>query len=136
MVQVKIDSNIVFQLWANKEKAMGEPLKVSEAAEITKLTPETIRKIREGKITWFDAHVIAKLCQLLDVPPGPVPFIIYEVESAWAVEDSTSPNEAPAISDLGHKLKAIRERAIAAGMTTLSEEEIVQEIADRRGERL
>ena len=138
-MQVKIDTAIFFELWKDKEKSLGKPLNLTDAAQITKLAPETIRKIREGKTTRFDAPVIAKLCQLLDLPPGPVPFIVYD-------EGSTSENQSfsvlretqaqlSSVSPLGRELRAIRERAIAGGMKTLSQTEIEQELAVRRGER-
>jgi DNA-binding Xre family transcriptional regulator len=74
---VKIDTVVFFNLWKDKEKTLSRPLTLSEACEITDLAPETIRGIKEGKTLRFDAPVLAKLCSLLDVPPGPIPFIVF-----------------------------------------------------------
>ena len=76
-MKVAIDTVVFFQLWKDEEKTIGTPLKLRHASEITGLAPETIRNIRDGKPQRFDAPVIARLCDLLDVPPGPVPFIIF-----------------------------------------------------------
>ena len=76
-MKVAIDTEVFFQLWKDEEKTIGTPLKLGDASEITGLAPETIRNIRDGKTQRFDAPVMAKLCRLLDVPPGPVPFIVF-----------------------------------------------------------
>jgi DNA-binding Xre family transcriptional regulator len=142
-MRVKIDAAVFFQLWKDKEKSMGEPLKLADAAQITALAPETIGKIREGKTTRYDAQVIAKLCQLLDVPPGPVPSIVYEAGSATSAQSMAAEGadavlyepEPETVSKLGCRLIAIRARALAEGMKTLTREEIEHELAERRGER-
>lgn len=76
-MKVTIDTDVFFQLWKDKEKKLGQPLSLIEAAEITGLAPATIRNIRDGKTTRFDAPIFAKMCHLLDIPRGPVPFIVY-----------------------------------------------------------
>ena len=76
-MKVILDSDVFFQLWKDKEKLMGRPLTLTDASKATGLAPETIRNIRDGKTTRLDAPVIAKICRLFDIPPGPVPFIVY-----------------------------------------------------------
>lgn len=68
----KIDTRLFSELWENKG------ITLTEASQITGLAPETIRNIREGRTSRFDAPVISQLCGLLDIPPGPVPFLVYE----------------------------------------------------------
>jgi DNA-binding Xre family transcriptional regulator len=77
-LNVRIDTAIFFNLWKDKEKALGRTLTLVEAAATTGLAPETIRKIRAGDTQRFDAPVLGALCKLLDVPPGPVPFLVYQ----------------------------------------------------------
>ena len=76
-MKVAIDTAVFFQLWKDKEKTTGTPLKLGDASEITGLAPETIRNIRDGKPRRFDAPVIARLCDLLDVLLGLVPFMVF-----------------------------------------------------------
>jgi len=79
---VRVDTSAFFNLWQDKGKALGRPLTLTEACEATGLAPETIRGIKEGTTSRFDAPVISKLCNLLDVSPGPVPFLIYEPDTS------------------------------------------------------
>ncbi len=76
-MKVIIDRDIFFQLWKDKEKSLGMSMSLSLASELTGLANETIRNVRDGKTQRFDAPIIAKLCNLLDISPGPIPFIIY-----------------------------------------------------------
>ena len=82
-MKVIIDKDIFFQLWKDKEKSLGASMSISLASRFTGLANETIRNIRDGKTQRFDAPVIAKICNLLDIPPGPIPFIIYIEDNAF-----------------------------------------------------
>lgn len=74
----RVHTNVLFDLWKDKEKREGRGITLSEISETTGLASETIRKIRDNETKRFDASVIIALCDFFDVPPGPVPFIIYD----------------------------------------------------------
>jgi DNA-binding Xre family transcriptional regulator/uncharacterized protein YozE (UPF0346 family) len=76
-MKVIVDTGTFFQLWKDKEKSLGISISLSLASNQTGLAHETIRNIRDGKTQRFDAPVIAKLCDFLDISPGPIPFIVY-----------------------------------------------------------
>lgn len=75
MATIKTDA--IFRLWNEKELRENRRITLTEVSEATGLAPETIRKLRENGTTRFDKPVIIALCKFFDVPPGPVPFIVY-----------------------------------------------------------
>ncbi len=81
---MEIDIRQFFSLWKDKEKRLGRKLSMAEAVSLTGLSHEAIRKIRDNETTRFDAIVIGKLCWLLDVPPGQIPFLVYSPSETTA----------------------------------------------------
>jgi len=72
-----------------------------------------------------DHHLLLTLPQ--DFPAGPVKVTI---ESVRAEVDAPAPQQ----SALGRRLQALRQQALAEGMTTLTQDEVLEEVRLRRGE--
>jgi hypothetical protein len=72
-----------------------------------------------------DHHLLLTLPQ--DFPAGPVKVIIESVRA-----EGQAP--APQQSALGRRLQALRQQALAEGMTTLTQDEVLEEVRRRRGE--
>ena len=70
--------NTLFQYWKQRELEKGEPITVADVANATGLHRETVNNLLLGKTTRFDAPVLDKICEFFNIPPGPVPFIVYE----------------------------------------------------------
>lgn len=63
-------------LWTEKERREQRRITLTEIAEATGLSHETIRNIRDNKTSRFDEPVIVELCKYFDVPNGSsVPFL-------------------------------------------------------------
>lgn len=62
-----------------------------------------------------------------DFPAGPVKVTIESVRA-----EGQAP--APQQSALGRRLQALRQQALAEGMTTLTQDEVLAEVQRRRGE--
>ena len=73
-----IDTSSLFDLWSQKEQRERRRITLTEVAEATCLAPETIRGIERNRTTRFDASVLIALCSFFDVPPGPIPFLVYQ----------------------------------------------------------
>jgi transcriptional regulator with XRE-family HTH domain len=74
----QIKTSEIFKLWNAKEAREGRRITLTEVSEVTGLAPETIRNLRNDKTRRFDEDVLLALCSFFDVPPGPVPFIVYQ----------------------------------------------------------
>ncbi len=72
-----------------------------------------------------DHHLLLTLPQ--DFPAGPVKVTIESVRAEGEVP-------APQQSALGRRLQALRQQALAEGMTTLTQDEVLAEVRRRRGE--
>jgi hypothetical protein len=72
-----------------------------------------------------DHHLLLTLPR--DFPAGPVKVIIESVRA-----EGQAP--APQQSALGRRLQALRQQALAEGMTTLTQDEVLEEVRRRRGE--
>ncbi len=72
-----------------------------------------------------DHHLLLTLPQ--DFPAGPVKVTI---ESLRAEVEAPAPQQ----SALGRRLQALRQQALAEGMTTLTQDEVLEEVRRRRGE--
>jgi hypothetical protein len=68
----------LFQFWQQKELELGRTISISEAAKATGLHRDTIKRLMDGSTSRFDEPVISGLCAFFAVPPGPIPFLIYE----------------------------------------------------------
>ncbi len=78
---VHIDKDKIFELWKQKEVRLGRNLTVKEASELSGSSEAAIRKIRDNATYRFDARTLDGLCRLLDVPDGPVSFIVYKSDA-------------------------------------------------------
>ncbi len=88
--------------------------------------------VREG--TLFGAHPgPVRIGEDVDIV-GPILDVEPEAEQADRIAGPAVEKEAPAKTPLGKKLMEIRARAIASGMDLLTQEEILSEIENRRGE--
>lgn len=76
-----INTSSLFDLWNKKEQRERRRITLTEISEVTGLSPETIRGIEQNRTTRLDASVLIALCKFFDVPPGPIPFIVYESDS-------------------------------------------------------
>lgn len=73
---IKID---LFSLWNEKEKELGRKITVLEVSKATGISRNTIRSyLKENNLERTETKVIDNLCQFFNVPPGPVPFLVYE----------------------------------------------------------
>jgi len=70
----------LFELWKQKELALGKTITIADIAKSTGLSRETIANLRDGETFRFDAPVLDKICKFFDVPPGPIPFIVYDLD--------------------------------------------------------
>ena len=70
-----------------------------------------------------DHHLLLTLPQ--DFPAGPEKVMIEPVRAEAP---------APQQSVLGRRLQALRQQALAEGMTTLTQDEVLEEVRRRRGE--
>jgi putative transcriptional regulator len=77
-----IKTGSLFQLWTRKEQRENRRITLTEVSEATGLSPETIRKLLKNQTRRFDESVIIALCEYFEVPPGPVPFVVYEPDEA------------------------------------------------------
>ena len=71
----------LFEFWQEKEKEWGRDITISEVSEATALSRDTITRLRDGKTSRFDGPVLSKLCEFFKAKPGPIPFLIFELES-------------------------------------------------------
>ncbi len=76
--------NILFEFWKEKEIEWGRTITVSEVAATIEASRDTITRLRDGKTTRYDGPVISRVCKFFDVPPGPIPFLIYEPDNKAA----------------------------------------------------
>ena len=72
-----VKSNL-FEFWRRKEIALRHRLTVAEVMRATGLHRDSIQGFLDGDVKRFDEPTLNKLCRYFDVPPGPVPFIVYE----------------------------------------------------------
>ena len=70
--------NKLSDYWRQKELERGRIITVAEVSRETGLHHNTVRKMLKDKTTRYDEPVLNKICAFFDVPPGPVPFIVYE----------------------------------------------------------
>lgn len=76
--------NKAFEFWKNEELKRGKPIEIKEIAAKTGLHRETVANLLEGKTTRFDAPVLDAICKYFNIPPGPIPFIVYEPDEVEA----------------------------------------------------
>lgn len=70
--------NKAFEFWKNEELKKGKPIEIKDIAAATGLHRETVAGLLEGRTTRFDAPVLDAICKYFNIPPGPIPFIVYE----------------------------------------------------------
>lgn len=68
----------LFSFWKDKEKELGRKITVADVSTATGVHRNTITAYLKGKIDRPDNKVIDKFCGFFKVPPGPVPFLVYE----------------------------------------------------------
>lgn len=72
--------NLLFEFWKQKEIEAGRTITIKEVSEATGVNRDTLTRFIKGKMVRFDEDVMSKLCKYFNVPPGPVPFLVYEPE--------------------------------------------------------
>ena len=75
----------LFQFWKQKELELGRTISITEVSNATGLHRDTIRRLLDDETTRFDKPVISGLCKFFEVPPGLVPFLVYELEEAGGI---------------------------------------------------
>lgn len=70
--------NKAFEFWKKRELELGRSIEVKEIAAATGLHRETVANMLSGDTTRLDLPVLDKICKFFKLPPGPVPFIVYE----------------------------------------------------------
>lgn len=76
-----IKSNL-FAFWKQRELERGERILISDVVRETGLQRNTIQNMLNNSTTRFDAPVLEALCKFFNVPAGPVPFLVFEQDSA------------------------------------------------------
>lgn len=71
----------LFEIWKKAELERGRSITVTEAVAATGLSRNAVQNLLDGNTARFDAPVIDALCKFFNVPPGPVPFLVFEPES-------------------------------------------------------
>lgn len=72
----------LFEFWKKAELERGQRITVAEVVRATGLQRNTIQGLLDGETRRLDAHVLNGLCKYFNVPPGPVPFLIYESDDS------------------------------------------------------
>lgn len=75
--------NKLFEYWKNYELEIGRAVPISEIVKGTGLHRETVVNLIEKKTSRYDEPVIEKICEFFNVPPGPVPFMVYQPEGKF-----------------------------------------------------
>lgn len=68
----------LFSFWRDKEKELGRTITVIEVSKATGISRNTINSYLQQEVERPDLSVVGKLCAFFNVPPGPIPFLIYE----------------------------------------------------------
>lgn len=68
----------LFEFWKQKEIERGQPITVTEVAKATGISRDTLTRLKGGKTDRPDLEVLSKLCKYFNIPPGYVPFLVYE----------------------------------------------------------
>lgn len=72
-------NNMLADFWRKQEVAIGRIIPVSEVARETGLSWDTVKALKEGKISRVDFKTISKICRFFEIPEGvPVPFLIVD----------------------------------------------------------
>lgn len=67
----------LFEFWNRKEIELGRRLSVLGVASEAGISRAAIQRLLDGDIQRVDVDTINALCKFFDVPPGPVPFLVY-----------------------------------------------------------
>lgn len=70
--------SVLFEYWRQKEIERGKRITVTEVSREIGLHRDTIQKLLDDATGRYDKPVLDALCRYFDVPPGPVPFLVYE----------------------------------------------------------
>jgi DNA-binding Xre family transcriptional regulator len=70
----------LFEYWKQAELERGERITVADVVRSTGLQRNTVQGMLDGETTRYDAPVIDALCKYFAVVPGPVPFLVYELD--------------------------------------------------------
>ncbi len=65
-----------------KEAEWQKDITWANIREATGVSESTLNRLINGKAQRVDRGVLAKLCHFFNVPPGPIPFIVYEPSPA------------------------------------------------------
>lgn len=68
-----------------KEAEQQRDITWAEIREATGIAESTLNRLLSHKAQRPDIEVLGKLCKFFDVPPGPVPFIVYAPDDSVSV---------------------------------------------------
>jgi len=68
----------LFKIWTLKEAEWERRITITEVAEATGISRESLTRWRRGERNFFRGNVVDRLCEFFEIPDGPVPFIVYE----------------------------------------------------------
>lgn len=68
----------LFSFWQDKEKELGRKITVIEVAKAIGVSRNTLKSYLQNEVERPDMRVVTKICEHFKVPPGPIPFLIYE----------------------------------------------------------
>ncbi len=91
--------NELFEYWKNYELKMGRATTILDIVKSTGLHRETVVNFMERKTTRYDEPVIEKICKFFDVPPGPIPFMVYQPEGEFFEWLKTQTNRDDRVGD-------------------------------------
>jgi transcriptional regulator with XRE-family HTH domain len=78
--------NNLNDFWTQQEIEWRRTITVTEVSDATGVSRDTLTRWRNGTITRYDEGIISKLCEFFDIPPGPIPFLVYEPDTLSELE--------------------------------------------------
>lgn len=68
----------LFEFWKLKEAELNTTISIREMAREIGVSRSTLSGYMNNKVDRPDMRIVGKICKYFNVPPGPVPFIVYE----------------------------------------------------------
>ncbi len=70
------------QFVLEKQVQWGREITIKEISEGSGVSRDTVSRALSGTLTRIDESTVLAFCKFFKVPPGPVPFIVYEPGAA------------------------------------------------------